>query len=357
MLTVLVLGRDPSWPGGVVAYLRLLLAHVPPEIRARRMTIGARPGDPGWARFLRPVADAVRLAGLALGRSFDLCHLNPSFKPRALPRDGLFALVLGLLGLPCVVFFHGFDRELARRIAAGRFSRFLFRIAYGRARRFMVLASAFREDLAGLGVDPERVHVLGAAFDPREVPQRPVDAGSEPPGLLFLSRMAPGKGALALVRAYRLLAGEFPGLRLALAGDGPRREQVLREAEGLEHVAAPGHVTGEAKRELLASCEVFVLPTRLAEGCPMALVEAMAAGLAAVVAPAGGIPDVVEDGVHGAHVPDPTPEALAESLRGLLRDPALRRRMGEAGRARAFERYEASAAAGRVAGIYEEALA
>ncbi len=354
LLRVMVLGRERSWRGGVVEYVRLLLDRLPSDVLSRRMTIGARPGDLAWAGPFRTFADALRLAAECWLRPFDLCHANPSFKPKALWRDGLFLFVLALLGKPCVVLFHGFDRSLAARTRRSRLGRALFRLTYGRARRTMVLASAFREDLAALGVDPASVHVLSAVFDAREIPER--SRGVEDPAvLLFLSRMVPGKGALVLVEAYQQLLDEFPGLGLVLAGDGPQRAEALRRARGLNGVELPGHVTGRVKRELLAASDIFVLPTRLDEGCPMALVEAMAAGLAVVAAPAGGIPDAVEDGVNAVLLEDTDPDSVAGALRRLLRDPELRERMSLANRERAFQRFEASAAAVEVADIYRQA--
>ena len=74
---------------------------------------------------------------------------------------------------------------------------------------------------------------------------------------------------------------------------------------------------------------IFVMPSR-SEGLPMALLEAMAYGMAVVATRVGGIPEVVDDGVDGLLVPTEDPAAIATALRGLAADPSLRERLAAA---------------------------
>src|SRR5207253_2830006 len=88
----------------------------------------------------------------------------------------------------------------------------------------------------------------------------------------------------------------------------------------------------EVSRRLQAS-DVFLHPA-VTEGIPNAVVEAMACAVPVVATRCGGVPEAVTDGVEGFVVPPRDPEALTQALVRLAQDPALRRRMGDAGRAR-----------------------
>ena len=204
----------------------------------------------------------------------------------------------------------------------------------GRFEDLQVLAKAPR--LAGALLRRARV-VIGVseqltdaarqagAGDARWIPNAveiPAEAREEadPPEILFVGRLSAEKGIRTLVDATR-------GLNLVVAGDGPLRSLVPD---------ALGFVPHEEVQRLLARAAVVVLPSHR-EGLPMVLLEAMAHGRAVVATPVGGIPSLVEDGVTGLLVPPGDPKALREAVKRLLADPDLRRRLGEAARAKVSE--------------------
>jgi glycosyltransferase involved in cell wall biosynthesis len=142
----------------------------------------------------------------------------------------------------------------------------------------------------------------------------------EPAEVLFVGRLSPEKGIEELVEATT-------GLKLVVAGDGPLRHLVPQ---------ALGFVPHEDVERLLARAAVVALPSHR-EGLPMVLLEAMANGRAVVATPVGGIPTLVEDGVTGLLVPTGDPGALREAITRLVGNPALRRKLGAAARARVQE--------------------
>jgi glycosyltransferase involved in cell wall biosynthesis len=163
------------------------------------------------------------------------------------------------------------------------------------------------------------------ALDARWIPngvEIPPEIGEEadPPEVLFVGRLSPEKGISELVGATR-------GLNLVVAGDGPLRHLV----PGTLGFVAPAEV-----QCLMARAAVVVLPSHR-EGLPMVLLEAMAHGRAVVATPVGGTPTLVEDGVTGLLVPVGDTEALREAVTRLLGNPALRRKLGRAGRAKVQE--------------------
>jgi glycosyltransferase involved in cell wall biosynthesis len=160
----------------------------------------------------------------------------------------------------------------------------------------------------------------------------------DPPRIISVGRLAAPKDALTLVRALAAL-GPIPFSAL-LVGDGPDREVVEAQVRSLEleaRVALAGARTDVPA--LLAGADVFVLSSR-SEGAPISILEAMAAGLPVVASEVGGVGELVADGETGLLVPAGDPERLAAALGSLLADPALRRRLGAAGHARARERFD-----------------
>ena len=160
---------------------------------------------------------------------------------------------------------------------------------------------------------------------------------------------------MTLVRAIALLP---PGsARATVVGDGPQREDV---ADEIRRLGAEGTVDLAGERDdvadVLAAADVFVLPT-LSEGLPMSVLEAMAAGLPVVAAAVGGVPELVDDGETGLLVPPGRPDALAAALGRLAADPALRRRLGAAGRRRAEAHFDIEACRRAHVELYRELLA
>ena len=121
-------------------------------------------------------------------------------------------------------------------------------------------------------------------------------------------------------------------LRLQIAGDGPRRDALLRQAEPLGDAV---RFLGEVRDipSLLTGARFFVLPSRT-EGVSLTLLEAMARGLATVACRVGGNPEVVADGTTGILVPPRDPPELARALSALWTRPDSCATMGGAGRRR-----------------------
>jgi glycosyltransferase involved in cell wall biosynthesis len=156
---------------------------------------------------------------------------------------------------------------------------------------------------------------------------------AQTPKVVTVGRLAFPKTFAILLRALAILQ---PGtFHAAIAGDGPKRHQLAADIELLglsDAVQLLG--TRSDVVDLLADSDVFVLSSR-SECLPMSVIEAMAAGLPVVASAVGGVPELVEHGRTGIVVPPDDPAPLADAIARLVADADLRRRMGEAGRARA----------------------
>ena len=282
-------------------------------------------------------------------------------------------LYLGTVGLllrrrhriPYVLYLHGGEMAPYMR---GRAVRRLARRVVEEA-SLVVANSRFTLDhYEAMGIRPRRAEVLPPAADTHrfrpDLDPRPV---RERYGLgrcqvvLTVGRLVERKGHDLVIRA--LTALEEQSVRYVIAGTGPEEGRLRRLAEALgvrDRVLFTGHVPDEDLPGLYAACDVFVMPSRALgardgiEGFGTVFLEAGACAKPVIGGWSGGVSEAVEDGVTGLLVDPHDPEALAEALRRLLRDPELRRRMGEAGRTRA-ERMEA-AWAEAVRRVWSEAL-
>jgi glycosyltransferase involved in cell wall biosynthesis len=138
-----------------------------------------------------------------------------------------------------------------------------------------------------------------------------------------------------LLRAMRIVLAEQPRARLLVIGDGPERtatEKLAAELGLADRTVFTGYRDDVPR--LLRGLDVFTLSSRIVECFPMALLESMAAARPAVCTAVGGIPEMIEEGLTGHVVPREDPEALAEGLLRVLRDPRSARAMGRAARER-----------------------
>jgi glycosyltransferase involved in cell wall biosynthesis len=159
-----------------------------------------------------------------------------------------------------------------------------------------------------------------------------------------------------LLRAAVEVRRDVPNVRFVLVGTGPLEADVRRRAEasGLNGTVVFAGFRDDAPR-VASAFDVFALPSTY-EGLSIALLESMALGKPAVVTRVGGLPEVVADGVNGLLVQPGAPAELAREIVRLLRDPALRARLGDAARVRAHE-FDIRRAVRRTEDVYGELLA
>jgi glycosyltransferase involved in cell wall biosynthesis len=172
------------------------------------------------------------------------------------------------------------------------------------------------------------------------VPDKPVMPGNNKTlKILAIGRLVDAKDYPTLLQAFeRLLSMEMPA-RLTFIGDGPEKEALEKLASALniqQAVCFAGF--RDDVQEWLEQADVVVFSS-VREGTPVAMLEAMAAGVPVVATRVGGIPDVIDHGISGMLIPSRDSAALAERLRCLAEDSGLRRRLGDGGRLKILESY------------------
>jgi len=168
-----------------------------------------------------------------------------------------------------------------------------------------------------------------------------------------IAALVPHKGQRYLIEAARLVVQQIPDARFVILGEGELREHFekqVHEHHLEKHVLLPGFRTDVLG--CLKTFDLFVMSS-VTEGLGTSLLDAMAASRPIVATMAGGIPEIVEDGVNGLLVPARDHRALADTIVRALNDAPLRRRLGEAGFARVNERFTVEQMVASTADVYE----
>ncbi|HMO50432.1 MAG TPA: glycosyltransferase family 4 protein [Kiritimatiellia bacterium] len=208
------------------------------------------------------------------------------------------------------------------------------------------------------GVSAEKITVVynGVGVSAHQAVQ-PINDSNEDFHLVYTGRLSDlDKGILLLPDILRRVRDGGVDARLTVAGSGPD-EQALREIftqRGVSRfVDLRGNLTHDEVTGLLHHADAFILPSRF-EGCPNALMEAMAAGCPSVAARIrGSVDQIIEHGKNGLLAEVADPESFASAVIELAKDPARRRSIGDAGRARIRDRFSLEAMAEGYARVFQ----
>ncbi len=168
----------------------------------------------------------------------------------------------------------------------------------------------------------------------------------------YAGRLERSRGLETLIGAERLLTGHGRTVQVVIAGEGPARSDLVREAAGRSAITfSRGDVPSVPA--VLARLDVSCFPSSV-QGTPTTLLEAAALGRPIAASAVPGISDLFEPGKEIMLVPPGDPTALADAIGQLLDEPKNARRMGEAARLRTIDEYSAAAAVQRYLALYRE---
>lgn len=340
-MRVVMLGAAPETRGSIAAVVDAYRRHGlfrrwPVDYVATRGP-GRRPGV--------ALRAAARFAALLARSPRAVVHIHASARA-GFWRDCAYAGVALALRCPVILHLHGGELE-AFFDALGNPAKAVVRGLLERCE----LVAVPSQRLAGFlrAVSPR----IRTASLPHPVPMPAAQDAPRPNLILFLGRLEPHKGIFDLLEAVARLRAAVPDVRLVCAGEGSRLA-VARYAEHLgiaDAVKFTGWVGPSGKRALLDSAAVYALPS-YAEGMPMGLLEAMAAGMPVIASPVGGMPEVVVDGVTGFLAAPGDIATLERLLRKLLLDRALGARVGAAARETVRLRFSPERALARLEALY-----
>jgi len=183
----------------------------------------------------------------------------------------------------------------------------------------------------------------------------PAPLSFRPPRLLCLGRLVPAKGFDVALDAFAAVAAHMPTLVLDIVGDGPERGALEAQASRLgirDRVTWRGWVEPDQVYLHLNQATAVVMPSRR-EGLPLVAVQAAFMGRPVVASRAGGLPEVVQDGVTGSLVDHDDARGLAMAIRSLLDAPDQTARMGQAAHARALAEFSWQATVNAYDALYK----
>jgi glycosyltransferase involved in cell wall biosynthesis len=208
------------------------------------------------------------------------------------------------------------------------------------------------------GVRQERTRVIHNGIDlpPLKRIALPPELASDGTQAVMVANFIGYKGHALVLRAVARVVERHPEFRLVLMGDGPERTALERLCSGLglnDHVVFAGRQPDAA--HLIQGFDFSILGSS-EESLPNALMESMAVAVPVVSTRVGGVPELVDDGMHGKLVPYGDVGAMADAIVWMVEHPSDRRRMGEAGRRRIGADFSTDRMVSRCEDAYEEFL-
>jgi glycosyltransferase involved in cell wall biosynthesis len=324
---VLLLGPSREAISGVTTHLNALFgSRLAAHFELVHFQVGSEGRKEGaLGKLARFMASPFALGAAILRHDAELVHINTSLNAKSYWRDLSYLLVGKLCGARVVYQVHGgslatFHPPTVRW--AARLPDVVVVLSQAERERWRALAPAQLVEALPNGIDCQPYQRYNRELADRDTPLR----------LVYIGRLAPGKGLLESVEALRLARSRGVAARLVLVGGGaeePRLRQYVRDAGLTRDVTFVGPAYGDAKARLLSQADALLLPS-YSEGLPYSLLEAMAAGVVPIVTPVGAIPDVVADGEHGVIVPPRDAEAISTAIEKLAADRVALARMGAA---------------------------
>jgi glycosyltransferase involved in cell wall biosynthesis len=295
----------------------------------------------GWAR----------LYAMLVKESIDIVHAH-------MPRASVPGSLLARLARVPVVVSH----EHGSALEGKRLRTFLDREVVARLSTVMIAVSEWdrRNLIEQERIPADLIRVLANGIAPADVVAHgtPTLARVADTHLIgAVGRLYPEKGYAYLIEAVAMLRDSGYNVRCVILGDGPQagelRELIERTGVG-EQVQLLGR--RDDVEQVVRELDVAVLCS-IREGSPLAMLEYMAAGAPIVASAVGGVPELVQDGVHGVLVTPADPRALHDGIAKLLDDRSLAGRLGAAARARCAAEFDLDALVRQIELLYDELLA
>lgn len=327
--------------------LYLLDANTPNDLllqRARRAPIPVH-----WAleRSAMDVAGAGALARLIRTGRFDILHAH-DYKANTLAR-----LLWPAGGYRIIATAHGYNRTTRREACYYALEKLLLRSVDA----VICPSRQLADQLGRSGVSRSRLHVIPNAIAVEDWPFRPRRHRADGLRVLYVGRLSPEKNVPALLEACADLRRRGRALTLEIAGEGPHREGLIRQAEELGLTEAVTFLgLRDDVSELMARCDVFVNPS-LTEGMPNTVLEALANGLPVIATDVGATAELVLHEQTGLLIPPGDVPALAEAIARLDDAPDLGQCLAVRGRHHVEDRFSLLSRTAHIVALYRGVLA
>jgi len=289
----------------------------------------------GFIRYLDQLWSYCYFPVLLLFLNPDVVEINSSMVPKAFRRDRIYLRIARWVkpSKKIILFNHGWNEEFEK-----------FMITHNKARLVdyfktfdatIILAKAFKIEIEALGIESSKIQVLTTGVNTAEFAGLPrSDRFSDIINILYLSRVEKAKGIAELIAAIPAVMAKNENVRFIIAGTGSylatiKKSPIVQSFQ--KYIIFKGYVTGDDKIQLLRNSDIFVLPS-YSEGCPVAVLEALASGLPIIYTPVGALPEILTNGENGLCIEIKSAHALAEAINFLIENPLVIKQIGTANR-------------------------
>jgi len=311
-----------------------------------------------YVRLSYCIPQILRLTKLMKVNNIDLVHLNSD----PIGHGSEVVLAAELAGLPCICHVQNFSEFQAAERLIGRFVEYIY------------CSNAIRQHcITRGGVAPTKGHTIyyglvdvAKWFQPYDTSQVRREMGWSDKDFIVgnIGRLVPWKGQDVFLKGLAEAKGEAPDIKGLVVGGASRTpegqcfyERLLALTESL-NLTDNVHFTGfrDDIPRIMASVDVVVHSSSQPEPGGTVAYEAMFAGRPVIATNAGGMPEIIDDGVTGLLVPPNDPSAMAWAILSLYRDRPLAEQIGVAGRQKAEEQFGAQRYVGEVEALYHTLL-
>lgn len=302
------------------------------------------------ARIWSAAKGIMRIVAALISGKVSLIHAHASMRG-SFWRKCILRELAGLCGVPFILHIHGSEFEHFYNSSRG-VARYLIKRTLEKSTNVIVLSEYWQRFVGNI----VRANVtIIENFVPDQYGS--VAISQDRAGMLFLGAVGERKGAFDLIQAISRIPVAERKLKLFMAGNGEvDRAKEMVEALGVaDCIEVVGWVDGERKVSLIKSCGVFILPSHN-EGLPIAILEAMNAGMAIITCPVGGIPEVIESEQNGILIEPGDIDSLTDAIRQIAKNADERARLASNARTDYCSKHSPKVSIERMQSIYMKAL-
>lgn len=292
-----------------------------------------------------------------------IIHLNLSLNKKSIYRDFVYLMISRVIirKIKILMHIHGWEENLALDLKSKKFFNNTFRKMAERANIIIVLASQFKECMLDVINSPQKIVVMPTTVDVNSFQAKLKSNSKYTFNILFLSRIIRNKGIFEIVDNIEniMMYNQPKKIMFIFAGDGIDKrslEKYVIDKKLENHVEFTGYVRGKEKANLFKKSDIFIFPSYHAEGCPVAVLEAMASGLPVISTDVGALREIIIDDVNGIIISKQSVEQITEAINTLINNNELRVKISKNNRKKAESEFDVPIIFKKIESIYDNLI-
>jgi len=348
--------------GGVQNYYNTL--KLEDNINAYYFSVNALHKQSKFKKAFRIIYNYILFFYKVIKHKIHLIHINPSLEYKSFYREAVFILLSRLLKRKILIFFRGWREDFEKQIQKSAFKRFIFRISYAKADKYVVLSTLFKNKLIKLGVSKNATFFIETTVaDSRYLDslslKEKFETFTDKVIFLFLSKVERSKGIYIAIDAFEKFLKRNPNRKsiFLIAGDGKELEAARSYviSKSISQINFLGAVSNEQKKQVLLASHIMLFPS-YTEGLPNSILEGMLYGMPIVSRITGGIPDVVNQGINGFLSDSMDGDIYEKYISTLATDGELYKEIAFENHTKAFSKFTTEKVKERILNIYKTIL-